>query len=194
MADTFSKMKRILYSDWLPEHTQCIGYLPVYWTNSSLLARSKQCYLYLRSCSLHHSIVPRRCLRPRRCGCVVTIIKGSFSIDDSDGAKNVLFMMNSRCFKLCRVYSNSLKMSNVPRQISLELITWAPHSSLDREKNIRHRLFTSSIKFAIRHFHVIIVQGRQRNVQKSVMHVQSCCFAQQTYCFFEVAVVVAKTP
>ena len=94
-------------------NTQCIGYLPVYWTNSSLLARSKQCYLYLRSCSLHHSIVPRRCLRPRRCGCVVTIIKGSFSIDDSDGAKNVLFMMNSRCFKLCRVYSNSLKMSNV---------------------------------------------------------------------------------
>ena len=71
MADTFPKMKRILYSDWLPEQTQCIGYLPVYWTNSSLLARSKQCYLYLRSCSLHHSIVPRRCLRPHRCGCVV---------------------------------------------------------------------------------------------------------------------------
>jgi len=26
-------------------------------------------------------------------------------------------------------------------------------------------------------FHVLVVQGRQRNVQKSVMHVQSCCFA-----------------
>ena len=29
----------------------------------------------------------------------------------------------------------------------------------------------------IRHFHVVAVQRRQRNVQKSVMHVQSCCFA-----------------
>ena len=34
--------------------------------------------------------------------------------------------------------------------------------------------------------------------KKRVMHEQCCCFAQQTYCFFEVlvtvAVVVAKTP
>ena len=34
--------------------------------------------------------------------------------------------------------------------------------------------------------------------KKSVMHVQSCCFADQTYCFFDVlvdvAVVVAKAP
>ena len=35
-----------------------------------------------------------------------------------------------------------------------------------------------AIKQEIRHFHVvIIVQKWQRNVQKSVMHVQSCCFA-----------------
>ena len=27
------------------------------------------------------------------------------------------------------------------------------------------------------HFHVVVVQKQQRNVQKSVMHVQSCCFA-----------------
>ena len=27
------------------------------------------------------------------------------------------------------------------------------------------------------HFHVAVVQKRQRNVQKSVMHVRSCCFA-----------------
>ena len=61
--------------------------------------------------------------------------------------------------------------------ISLELISWGPHSSLEREKEIRRRLFTSSIKLAIRHFHVVVVQGRWRNVQKSVKHVQSCCFA-----------------
>ena len=27
-------------------------------------------------------------------------------------------------------------------------------------------------------FHVVVVQRRERNVQKSVMHVQSCCFAK----------------
>ena len=27
----------------------------------------------------------------------------------------------------------------------------------------------------IRHFHVVVVQQRQRNLQKRVMHVQSCC-------------------
>ena len=29
--------------------------------------------------------------------------------------------------------------------------------------------------FKIWHFHIVVVQWRQRNVQKSVMHVQSCC-------------------
>ena len=32
-------------------------------------------------------------------------------------------------------------------------------------------------KREIRHFLVVVVQRRQRNVPKSVMHVQSCCFA-----------------
>ena len=41
----------------------------------------------------------------------------------------------------------------------------------------RHYLFTFSIKHEIRYFHVVVAQKRQRNEQKSVMHVQSCCFA-----------------
>ena len=36
--------------------------------------------------------------------------------------------------------------------------------------------FSSQLK--IWSFHVVVVQGRQRNVQKSMMHVLSCCFAQ----------------
>ena len=36
--------------------------------------------------------------------------------------------------------------------------------------------FPSSKKLKIWSFHVVVVQGQQRNVQKSVMHVQSCCF------------------
>ena len=41
--------------------------------------------------------------------------------------------------------------------------------------------FPSKLKFWS--FHVVVVQGRQRNVQKSVLHVLSCCFAHWTYCF-----------
>ena len=38
-------------------------------------------------------------------------------------------------------------------------------------------MFPSSTEGEIRHFHVVVVQRRLRNVQKSVMHVQGCCFA-----------------
>ena len=38
-----------------------------------------------------------------------------------------------------------------------------------------------STRRKIEHFHVIVMQWWQRNVQKSEMHVQSCC---ETYCFF----------
>ena len=42
-----------------------------------------------------------------------TII-GSFSMDDgTEGGENVTLDMNSSFFKLCRVYSSSLKMSNI---------------------------------------------------------------------------------
>ena len=37
--------------------------------------------------------------------------------------------------------------------------------------------FTSAKKREIRHFHVVVVRRQQRNVQKSVMHLQSCWFA-----------------
>ena len=42
-----------------------------------------------------------------------------------------------------------------------------PCPSSRRERKIRCRLFLSSIELEICHFHVVVVQGRQRNVQKS---------------------------
>ena len=48
-----------------------------------------------------------------------------------------------------------------------------------------------SIKREMRHFDVVVFQLRQRNLQRGVMHVQSCCFANETYCFFTVLVAVA---
>ena len=53
---------------------------------------------------------------------------------------------------------------------------------LSSEKENRCLTFTSSIKREITQFHLVVVQGRQRNVQKSVIHVQSCCFATPRAC------------
>ena len=59
----------------------------------------------------------------------------------------------------------------------LELNSKGLHQSSGKEKESCCLLFPSSTKREIRQFHVVVVQRRQRNVQKSVMHVQTCCFA-----------------
>jgi len=76
--------------------------------------------------------------------------------------------MNSRFSKLCRVYSNLLKMANVgefPWSWFLRSGLW-----FRERKEFLRRLFMSSTKLAIRHFHVVVVQGRWRNVQKCDAH------------------------
>ena len=65
--------------------------------------------------------------------------------------------------------------------IFLELNSEGLYQSSGKEKESCCLVFPSSTKREIRHFHVVVVQRRQRNVQKSVMHVQSCCFANLTY-------------
>ena len=61
--------------------------------------------------------------------------------------------------------------------IFLELNSKRQHQSSGKEKESCCLLVPSSTKREIRHFHVVVVQRRKRNVQRSVMHVQSCCFA-----------------
>ena len=61
--------------------------------------------------------------------------------------------------------------------IFLELNSKGLHQSSGKEKESCCLLAPSSTKREIRHFHVVVVQRRKRNVQRSVMHVQSCCFA-----------------
>ena len=51
------------------------------------------------------------------------------------------------------------------------------YPNAEREIKFRRCLVTFAIKHEIRHFHVIVVQKRERNVQTNVMHVRSCCFA-----------------
>ena len=45
-------------------------------------------------------------------------------------------------------------------------------------------LFPFSSQLKIWPFHVVFAKGRQRNVQKSVTHVQKCCVALSNNCFF----------
>ena len=61
--------------------------------------------------------------------------------------------------------------------IFLELNSERLHQSSGKEKESCCFVFLSSTKRGISHFHIVVVQRRQRNVQKSVMNVQSCCFA-----------------
>ena len=60
------------------------------------------------------------------------------------------------------------------------------------ENQFCHGLFTSFTKREIRHFHGQSCSWRQRNVKKSVMHVQSCCFALSSYYLFDFLVAVAS--
>ena len=49
------------------------------------------------------------------------------------------------------------------------------YQSSGKEREGRCLVFTCLTQREIRHFHVVVVQQRQRNLQKKVMHVQSCC-------------------
>ena len=62
-------------------------------------------------------------------------------------------------------------------QISLELNSKGLYQSSGKEKQNCYFLFPSSTKREIRHLHAVVLQRRLRNVQKSVIKVQSYCFA-----------------
>ena len=66
------------------------------------------------------------------------------------------------------------QMSATPPEFEFQ----GPYPSSETEiKKFRRSLFTFSTKREIRHFHVVVVE----KWQKSVMHVQSCCFAYRPF-------------
>ena len=78
-------------------------------------------------------------------------------------------------FKLCCEYSNSLKMSHVgDLSLSVYLLNKTSHTGIS----------------------LCSRAGKAKKCTKSLLHVQSYCFADQTYCSFDVlvAVIVAKAP
>ena len=94
--------------------------------------------------------------------------------------------MDSHCFKLHWSYLISFNLSNVD-EILCGINQKGPSClSLEKEKENFCVVLTYSIKRAreTRMFYVAVVQQRLRNVQKSVMHVQSCYFANLNLLLF----------
>ena len=84
--------------------------------------------------------------------------------------------VNLRCLRLIELIPSRL----IRQMLANFFWSWILKDCINVEEKKRKvvvRLFPPSTKREIRQFHVVVVQRRQRNVQKSVMHVQSCCFA-----------------
>ena len=98
-----------------------------------------------------------------------------FKIQRRNGKENFAEKVNLSSSSVYRDYSYPPILSNVggPSWSGLQ----GTISKFRREIKFRRCSFTFSIPGEIRHFHLIVVQKRQRNIKKSVMRVQSCCFA-----------------
>ena len=83
--------------------------------------------------------------------------------------------MNLRCLKLNRAYYISFNSSNVGNVFGVE--SKGLHQSSGKEKEGCCIFVPFLDKHEIRQFHVVVVERRQRNVQKGVMRVESCCFS-----------------
>ena len=88
----------------------------------------------------------------------------SFSTDDGYGSENVTLKMNSRFFKLLRIYSSSLEMSKVG-EFSWSWFLGTALKFRKRKKNSSSLVYAST-KREIMHFHVVLVQRRYSQVAK----------------------------
>ena len=103
------------------------------------------------------------------------LVWGSLSTNDGDGYENVTYEVISGCFKLNGAYSISFNSSNVDKFFwSLILKDGIEFQEKKCKVVVLCSCSLQSVKLGI---FTLYVQWRQRNVQKSVMHVQSCWFA-----------------
>ena len=107
---------------------------------------------------------------------LVPKILGSFSIDDSDGTKTSLVKWIDKHFlRLCCVYFNLLKMFNVG--INFPGVDFLGTALKFKFCYSVACFNTSSIKHEIRHFHAVVVQKQERNVQKAWCTCKLDCFS-----------------
>ena len=96
----------------------------------------------------------------------ISVTLGSLSNNDGDGYKNVTLKVNSHRFKIYRAYSISFTSSNVGKCFWSWIVWSWVVSKLRKRKESCCLLFPPSTKREFRHFHVVVGQQRQRNVQK----------------------------
>ena len=101
---------------------------------------------------------------------VSSLLIGSLRNNDGDGYENVTWKVNSGCLKLNNAYSVSFNSSNV----GSFFWSWIFIEGQEKKKKVFVWCSLSPQN----------VQWRQRNVQKSVIHVQSCCFANLNLLLF----------
>ena len=104
--------------------------------------------------------------------------------NDGGGYKNVIWKVCSRCFKLYGVYSISFNSANN----SEFCWSWILNECIKVQKKKKKIVVLCSrpprnLKI-LRKFHIVVVQPRQRNIQKGVIHVRSCCFANLNLLLF----------
>ena len=99
-------------------------------------------------------------------------ILGNLRSDNATAAKNVASNINLHSYSLTFL---NCQMSENPDPPGVEFLRTI--SKFKKTIKFHRRLFTSSLNGKIRLFHVVVAQKRQRNVQKSEMHLESCCFA-----------------
>ena len=92
--------------------------------------------------------------------------------------------MNLRSFSLIREFSYPFTLSNV------DLNSWERFPISEREMKFCPCLFMVSMKREIRNFYDSVVQKQLRNVQKSVMHVQSCCFVLNLFIIIIILIII----
>ena len=100
---------------------------------------------------------------------------GSYSLsnDNSDCFENVTLKVNLRCLNLIAL----IPSRSIRQTLATTLNSKGLYQSSGKENESCCLVFPSSTKREISHFHVVLVQRRLRNEQKSVIHFQSCCFA-----------------
>ena len=115
------------------------------------------------------------------------MVMGRLSNGNGNGREDVTQEVNSCFFKLHCSYPSSFNLSNDGyfffRSWILKGCMWV-HQRKRKIVVLCFDVFTSSIKREIGKVHVVVVKWRQRNVQKRVIHVQSCCFANLSLLLF----------
>ena len=72
----------------------------------------------------------------------------------------------------------------IPSCLSHQLNSKGLYQSSGKEKESCCLVFPSTTVHEFMHFHIVVVQRWQRNVQKSMVHMQSCCFANLNLLLF----------